>query len=196
MGAMIGTPQYIAPEQARGEAVQYSDIYALGVLLFELLAGRTPFVGKSVVEIVSMHMMDAPPRLSSLVAAPPEIDKLVDAMLAKEGSERPSLAAIRAGLEYLVPGRALQTGVNTLGVPKQPKSHTGRNLAVALALTLVAGIVAFAIVRGRRSEHVAVTTPAPAPRPTPTPPPSTLPPSTSSACRRRRLPHRASAGCW
>ncbi len=65
--ALIGTPEYMAPEQARGERVDArSDVYSLGIVLGELLTGRVPFTGKSVSAVLDAQVYELPPRLALL----------------------------------------------------------------------------------------------------------------------------------
>jgi serine/threonine protein kinase len=101
-GEILGTPMYIAPEQARdANAVGWaSDIYSLGAIAFELLIGRPPFVANTTIELVTMHLEQMPERPSSLIPEiPDEIDQLVLAMLAKNPLDRPTLGHIRSMLE-------------------------------------------------------------------------------------------------
>jgi serine/threonine protein kinase len=99
-GAIIGTPQYIAPEQAKSQAIDpRADTYALGAILFELITGRPPFLADSAMEVVAMHLMEPPPRPSEFALVPPEIDDLVVAMLAKSPDERPAMDEITARFE-------------------------------------------------------------------------------------------------
>jgi serine/threonine protein kinase len=90
---MIGTPMYMSPEQARGRDIDHrTDIYSLGAMLFELLVGRPPFVGKTILELISRHVDDPPPHPKAFRdTVPAELDDLVIAMLAKDAAERPSL---------------------------------------------------------------------------------------------------------
>lgn len=90
-GAVCGTPQYMAPEQARGLKVEAgSDLYALGVMLFEMLCGKLPFEDVSPVKIMIRHVQEAPPRVRSIVPTiPQDVDDLVNALLAKEPRNRP-----------------------------------------------------------------------------------------------------------
>ena len=92
-GAALGTPRYMAPEQCTGlRAIgPAADIYALGVMAFELLAARPPFVGEPAV-IRSAHMATQPPRLSSFVNVPKAADDVMLRCLAKDPSQRPSRA--------------------------------------------------------------------------------------------------------
>ncbi|WP_281404349.1 serine/threonine-protein kinase [Pyxidicoccus fallax] len=102
---IVGTPLYMAPEQARGEAVgPRTDLYAVGVIAFELLTGKRPFSGRSPMEIVAHHLRSPPPAPSSLVELPPEADALVLRLLAKEPHQRPSTAIeVAEALRALLP---------------------------------------------------------------------------------------------
>src|SRR5205823_13551693 len=69
-GAGIGTPEYMAPEQAQGRADARSDLYALGVIPYQMLAGRVPFTGASGIEVLMKHLREPPPPLPLRDAAP------------------------------------------------------------------------------------------------------------------------------
>ena len=88
--AVIGTAQYLSPEQARGERVDVrSDIYSTGCLLFELLVGRAPFVGESAISVVYQHVReepDPPSRHNPLIH--PQVDAIVLKALAKDPADR------------------------------------------------------------------------------------------------------------
>jgi len=103
-GVMLGTPEYMSPEQARGIGVDYrTDIYALGILMFETLAGSRPFpsLGDSLATLLQ-HAEEPPLSLADTVAGlPDEMVQLVDAMLAKTPEARPSLAAVRTVIKRL-----------------------------------------------------------------------------------------------
>ena len=103
-GVMLGTPEYMSPEQARGIGVDYrTDIYALGILMFEILAGNRPFptLGDSLATLLQ-HAEEPPMSLADTVAGlPGEMVQLVDAMLAKTPEARPSLAAVRTVIKRL-----------------------------------------------------------------------------------------------
>jgi len=91
---IVGTPHYMAPEQALNEAVgPRTDLYAVGVIAFELFTGRRPFPGRSVMELVAHHLKSPPPSLSSYVELPPALDALVLRLLAKEPGQRPGSAS-------------------------------------------------------------------------------------------------------
>ncbi|WP_062209924.1 protein kinase [Streptomyces sp. NBRC 109706] len=99
-GMVMGTPQYLSPEQALGKAVDTrSDLYAVGCLLYELLAQRPPFVGETPLAVVYQHVQDQP-RLPSEVTpgSPPELDGLVMRSLAKDPDDRFQTAEEMRGL--------------------------------------------------------------------------------------------------
>jgi serine/threonine-protein kinase len=90
VGSIVGTAQYLSPEQARGRSVgPQTDIYSLGVVLYEMLAGRVPFEGDSSVAIAMQHVSDQPPPLRSLAPDVPESLALVVAhAMLKDPSQR------------------------------------------------------------------------------------------------------------
>ena len=92
-GDVVGTPAYMAPEQARGDAPidARSDIYSLGATLFELIAGRPPHVGPTIIATLARLVTTSAPRLAELRRdTPPMIDALVSRMLETDPSARPS----------------------------------------------------------------------------------------------------------
>lgn len=116
--AVIGTAQYLSPEQARGETVDArSDLYSAACLLFEMLAGRPPFVGDSPVSVAYQHVREAPPKASSFnpeVSA--ALDSVLEHALAKDRKERfqsahefrDALIAARSGTPDPYPTAATQ----------------------------------------------------------------------------------------
>ncbi|WP_416377547.1 Stk1 family PASTA domain-containing Ser/Thr kinase [Arthrobacter sp. JZ12] len=93
--AVIGTAQYLSPEQARGESVDArSDLYSAGCLLYELLTGRPPFVGDSPVSVAYQHVREAPTPARELDdTIPPAIESVVHIALEKDRAQRFQSAA-------------------------------------------------------------------------------------------------------
>src|SRR5688500_6275857 len=89
-GMAVGTPQYMSPEQSGGEAVDgRSDLYAVGCLLYEMLAGAPPFTGPNAMAIMARHMIDPVPRLSTVrPAVAPHVTNAIERALAKNPSDR------------------------------------------------------------------------------------------------------------
>lgn len=92
--AVVGTAQYLSPEQARGENVDArSDLYSAGCLLFELLTGRPPFLGDSPVSVAYQHVREAAPKPSQFASdVPPALDAVVERALQKDRNLRYSSA--------------------------------------------------------------------------------------------------------
>ena len=103
MNEAIGTPTYMAPEQARGGPTGgHCDVYGLGVVAFQALTGRAPFVGASSVEILVQHLNRPAPSLAPRCPdAPYGLVELVERMLAKNYEERPTAAEVRSSLGKL-----------------------------------------------------------------------------------------------
>jgi TolB-like protein len=94
-GMAIGTPLYMAPEQAGGEAVGPSaDIYSLGCMLYEMLAGEPPFTGKNPIAIMARHAMEQVPSIRIVRSSvPPEVEEAIFAAMGKVPADRPQTAA-------------------------------------------------------------------------------------------------------
>ena len=102
IGTVVGTPQYMAPEQARGLPVDVrSDVYSLGLILHELIRGKPTFEGDSQVELMGKQVNEAAPALvSPFGVVPRALDQIIMQMLAKEPSQRPaSMEAVVNALE-------------------------------------------------------------------------------------------------
>jgi eukaryotic-like serine/threonine-protein kinase len=97
-GFVMGTPAYLSPEQASGGEVDHrADLYSLGIVLFEMLAGRRPFESPSTVELIGMHVTRPAPLLSRVVKhtnIPKSLDQLLANLLAKEARSRPESARV------------------------------------------------------------------------------------------------------
>jgi serine/threonine-protein kinase len=130
-GTAFGTPEYIAPEQAMGQDVDArADLYGVGVVLFEMLCGRLPFVCKDDIAFLRAHIKEVPPKPSSVAPAakiPPAVDALVLRALDKDPDKRFKDAnEMIAAIDVAAGNRPLEAG-------------GGRRLAwVALLLVLVA----------------------------------------------------------
>jgi len=96
-GLVCGTPPYMSPEQFRGSTVDArSDLYSLGVVLFELLAGVPPFSTDSPIGYMNKHLNEAPPKMADVAPrarVPPALEALVRRLLAKEPADRPASIA-------------------------------------------------------------------------------------------------------
>ncbi|MGA5040404.1 protein kinase domain-containing protein [Streptomyces capoamus] len=133
-GMVMGTPQYLSPEQALGKAVDHrSDLYATGCLLYELLALRPPFTGETPLSVVYQHVQDIPtPPSEASDGCPPELDGLVMRSLAKDPDDRFQTAEemrglVQYGLQMLY-DQGGHTGTWNTGPVAAPD---GRNAAAA-----------------------------------------------------------------
>jgi len=106
-GEILGTPYYISPEQAQGHAVApCTDLYSLGVIFYEMLTGRRPFAGGTILEILSQHVSAPVPRLPGTLAV---YQPLIDGMLAKRIQDRlESAEAVLAEIDSVWTQNALQ----------------------------------------------------------------------------------------
>jgi serine/threonine protein kinase len=93
-GNIVGTAEYMAPEQAAGTGVDHrADLYALGLVMFAMLTGRPPFLGRQVTEVIEKQRREPAPRVASLARdVPAELDALIDRLLAKDPAARPANA--------------------------------------------------------------------------------------------------------
>ncbi|HSZ81644.1 MAG TPA: serine/threonine protein kinase, partial [Polyangia bacterium] len=198
-GMVMGTPHYMSPEQCHGKAVDHrTDIYAMGVMLYQLYSGRLPFSGETFAEILAKQIVDTPEPPSKHAQIPAELDRLIMKCLSKDPAGRPqsakelghSLSSILVGAAARVQRAAGQpTSATTLSAsavevrrrehetevaPRKTAKRTavvGASIGVAVALAI--GVV---VVAGRGhappAQAAAVQTPAAAPPaapPAPTP---------------------------
>ena len=122
--SLLGTPVYMAPEQCRGASsvTAKSDVYSLGVMIYEMLAGQPPFMGSGIGEIMAAHMMTEPPPLRERQpSVSPALAAFVHRLLAKDPAARPTMAETIVELERL---GAASTGV--LAAVSLPSEHSGR----------------------------------------------------------------------
>ncbi|MGL6095736.1 MAG: serine/threonine-protein kinase, partial [Fimbriiglobus sp.] len=156
-GAVLGTPAYMAPEQAAGrtrEVGTASDVYALGVVLYELATGRRPFDGPPE-QVVIQHIMDEPVAPRSLSRNIPwDFQTICLKCLAKDPKKRYPAAALAADLRAFLDGRPITARpVGTLErVAKWGRRNPWRAAAVGAAVTAVLGTVSAAVVVERNRE--------------------------------------------
>jgi serine/threonine-protein kinase len=95
VGLLLGSPRHMAPEQIRGEAIEpRTDLYGLGIVLFQALSGRVPFDGRTEVDILVAHCSTPAPKLSEACPehfVPESLSKLIDLLLQKQASARPTI---------------------------------------------------------------------------------------------------------
>ncbi len=158
IGTVLGTAAYVAPEQARGEPVTpAADVYALGVLLFELLTGRTPFTAATLPELLGKREQTVPPSPGELVPGlPAELGDIVTACLALRPHERPTAAAVAVRLAASTaeaetePPAGAATRATRVSAPTAPLRRTRplhrRPVPAVLALLLALAGIATALV--------------------------------------------------
>jgi len=156
-GMMLGTPAYMAPEHAAGGAADArSDLFSLGVVLYEVLTGVRPFPGEDVAKVLHevVHVDPVPPREKNF-AVPPALDAVVRRAMSKDPADR--YAHATAFAEALAQASALGE-TPAIG---RVFGHSRRRTAVAVAgLLLTIGIAVGVYVRGRVAEPLTVTVPA------------------------------------
>jgi serine/threonine-protein kinase len=102
-GQLVGTPQYLSPEQARGHDVtQKTDVYSLGVMAYELFLEQLPFEAETAAEVMAMHLrVPPPPPIDLWPDMPPTLQDLLLAMLAKKPELRPTMLEVARKLEAI-----------------------------------------------------------------------------------------------
>ncbi|MBO6935125.1 MAG: protein kinase [Deltaproteobacteria bacterium] len=130
-GAILGTPAYMAPEQASGEgAIPASDTYAAGLILYEMLAGRRPFDHREPTALLRAHLMEEAPPLQQTAAhlvVPPELEAFLAKALAKERNTRFANAS------------EMLQAFDRLPLPTERSSQPSSGLAVGPGLTIASG---------------------------------------------------------
>ena len=144
-GQLVGTPQYLAPEQARGHEVSpQTDVYSLGVMAYELFLEQLPFEAETAAEVMAMHLRDAPPPPSDLWPdIPPALEALLLAMLSKQAVHRPMVVDVARALEdvrgELIRRREAHHSARIATLPPEPDAICAPRRGRALAATEPAG---------------------------------------------------------
>ena len=157
VGMAIGTPSYMAPEQASGGTVDArTDLYACGVLLFEMLTGRKPFVADEPLDVLRMHREAPPPRLADVLSDPDlaPFEPVVAQALAKRPDDRfASAAAFSAALEDAtrVPAAAsvrapAPAAVSAPTTAPPPPAAAGRRRSLVLMVAAIGAVALIGIV--------------------------------------------------
>jgi eukaryotic-like serine/threonine-protein kinase len=141
LSAMLGTPDYIAPEQVKGQrGDQRSDIYATGIMLYEMLTGHVPFAGSNPLAAMNERLLhDAPPVREQNPEVSPELQEIVFRSLAREPRHRYATASEMAwDLEHQE-----QVGVDERDTPKAPwgRKKVKRELILYIALGLIPVVI-------------------------------------------------------
>lgn len=180
MSVAMGTPTYMAPEQVQGGTISAAtDIYAFGVLLYELVAGRPPFTGESSAALMAQHAAVLPPDPRTFrPTIPAPAAALLLRALAKDPAQRPASA------EALVRDLAAQLSGQAPGQASAPPRRSRQRAWGWLAgvATMLLAVAVWLLLRGGQTGGPAATQPSPAPLTTTVataaPPGSTLPPLT------------------
>jgi HEAT repeat protein/tRNA A-37 threonylcarbamoyl transferase component Bud32 len=148
-GTLIGTPHYMAPEQINGQSIDArTDIYAVGVILYQLCTQRLPFPGDTLGEILIGHLQQSVPVLDDATlkhGVPAGLQDLLAKAMAKSKEQRyESIAALSADLDRVLRGETSLAGrsrLSSLGLPTQPVARPGKRRLV-LTLLLMLGVAA------------------------------------------------------
>ena len=170
VGAILGTPQYMSPEQASAKAIDYrSDVYSLGIILYELVTGDLPFDADSFGELLVKHLTTTPTRPTRIKGlpykVPPELERLIMRCLEKEPTKRPqSMTEIENSLREIADDLACALE----SYSKPPPAHRiSRRLvgaaAAASAVLIVGGWVLFGAAGGSKDKAATPTRATPPP---------------------------------
>ena len=137
-GMVMGTPRYMSPEQARGEKVDArTDVFSMGVLLYEMVTGRVPFSGTTPGEVIAAILRDEPPPLAEgLPEAPPELERIISKALRKDRAERYQTAQ-----DLLADLKDLRQMIESGTGPRTPHARRKGPVIAAAAAIILAAIV-------------------------------------------------------
>ncbi len=162
-GTVFGTPRYMSPEQAQGKPLdERSDLYSLGVILYQMVTGRPPFTDEDAIVVMARHIKTVPKRPSEVcpeAGCPPELERIIMGALAKEPKDRPlnadaflqelhrvvdSVSAITSGVRNSVGAqRTSWAGVTPVpGLPARPRS-AATIVALLAGLAVAVGAIVF-----------------------------------------------------
>jgi len=173
-GSVLGTVPYMAPEQLKGTGPDpRSDIFSLGIVLYQMVSGRRPFKGATSAEVISSILRDSPPPVTDLkMDLPPHLGRIVKRCLEKDVTRRyQSSADLRNELEELKreieTGQMFETKARTAIVTEQkPSKSRTKPLLALLAVVALVAVAALVLMRGREAAIV------PGPETAALPPPS------------------------
>jgi serine/threonine-protein kinase len=202
VGAVFGTPSYMSPEQGRAEPVDTrTDVYAAGVVLFELLAGRLPFAGDSYETVMKAHLLDPIPSLAEArpdLAIAPLLQPVIDRAMAKKPAARfPDAASMLAALEAIdAVSRVVAASGGLAGAPKATLARAGKARALVshswraavTLVTLTAGVTTVVTFLRRDGARPVESAPAAAVAPLPGKP-AAAPPPMHPAALAQTQPH-------
>ena len=159
VGLIIGTPDYMSPEQARGETLDpRSDIYSVGVVLYHLLAGRPPFDGDDAAEILTKHITDEPVPPSAIAKVDAELEEICAKAMSKSPDHRyrtarEMRAALRRSAVFARTGTELTGPISTM-----PSSHSSipDSGEVGRSSVMMPPAAPLPTMRGRRTGTIAL----------------------------------------
>lgn len=165
IGVILGTPRYMSPEQACGEKVDSrTDIFSVGVMLYEMLTGRAPFLGNTANEVIAAILRDEPPSLAD--TQPPELQHILHKALNKERSGRYQTATAmladlneckqQISIAKINSAPTVNTNIPTsqVTVARQPVRRRLALVALASIVLLVAGIGYFSLVIRKNEQAI------------------------------------------
>ncbi len=171
-GFITGTPAYMSPEQARGEKVdRRSDVYSLGITVYEMLAGKVPFDADSAMTVLHMHIYEPPPPIEGI---PVKVQKVMDRVLAKDPNQRfqSALEFAEAFHEAITEKAEASTLIFPTSTPQTktstPQSATTSKVGRTVNPILIGGIALIVLISAFAMANFFSFTPSVPPTDTPT----------------------------